>query len=282
MQAYEDSAVPAPGEQAPHARAVSAGRFRAVIADDEPLARGWVRRQLEGASEIEVVGEAGDGFQAMLAIDELSPDLVFLDVQMPGVDGFGVLEMLEGRPSPEVVFITAFDRYAVKAFDVNAVDYLMKPFSRTRFKTALERALARLQKRAEGGSESEVPEVTGLLGHLRRSGRYIQWLLVKTRDKSVFLKVPEIDWIEASRNNVLLHVGSQAHSFSATMKSLEEALDPNLFLRIHRSTIVNLTRVRELSPWFNGEYRVLLKDGTELTLSANHRSGLARFRRLNG
>lgn len=249
-------------------------RLRALIVDDEPLAREWVRGRLAEHEDVEVVGEAEDGFGAALAIEELRPDLVFLDVQMPGVDGFGVLQMLEGKRLPVVVFVTAFDRYAVRAFDVNAVDYLVKPFNRERFGKALERA----KERVRGGAER--PERERLLADLRASGRFLDWLLVKSGEKSVFVKLRDVDWIEAARNSVVLHVGEKEHVFATTMKALEEALDPDLFLRIHRSTIVNLERVKELQPWFNGEYRVVLKRGTELTLSATHRSSLARFRRI--
>jgi len=248
--------------------------IRAVIADDEPLARAWVRKRLEEDAGVEVVGEADDGFAAALAITEQTPDLVFLDVQMPGVDGFGVLELIAGKRSPVVVFVTAFDRYAVRAFEVNAVDYLMKPFSRERFASALERAKARLgAAEGRGGGEGR------LLAQLRSDGRSLEWLLVKAGERSVFLKAKDVDWIEAARNSVVLHAGGKDYAFVSTMKALEEALDPALFLRIHRSTIVNLERVKELQPWFNGEYRVVLKSGALLTLSASHRSALARFRK---
>jgi len=258
--------------------AVSRTRIRALIVDDEPLARSWVRRQLDEDDDVEVVGEAEDGFKAVTAVEELGPDLLFLDVQMPGVDGFGVLEMLGGESVPAVVFVTAFDRYAVRAFEVNATDYVMKPFSRERFRKALERVKERLRptRRAAGPDAG----VQGLMTHLRSSGRYPQWLLVKSGGKSVFVKVREIDWVEAARNHVVLHAGARELPFRATMKGLEDSLDPALFLRIHRSTIVNIERVQEMEPWFNGEYRVVLKDGKELTLSANYRSALARFRQL--
>jgi two-component system, LytTR family, response regulator len=249
--------------------------IRALIVDDEPLAREWVRSRLAEDPEIEIAGEAEDGFSAALAIQERDPDLVFLDVQMPGVDGFGVLAMLQGEREPVVVFVTAFDRYAVHAFDVNAVDYLVKPFSRERFETALSRAKARL---AAGPAERTGSE--RLLNDLRGRGRYLEWLLVKTGERSHFVKARDIDVVDAAKNNVLLQVGEKEYVFTSTMKALEEALDPAVFLRIHRSTIVNIERVKELQPWFNGEYRVVLKSGKERTLSATYRPGLSRFRRL--
>ncbi len=248
--------------------------LRVLVADDEPLAREWVRRQLEADADVELVGEAEDGFAAVEAIERLEPDLVFLDVEMPGLDGFGVLETLTRDPLPAVVFITAFDRYAAKAFDADALDYVVKPFSRARFRKALQKAKARHSGGAPG------PDREALRSRLRGSGRYLDWLLVKTGDRSVFVRVRDVDWIESARNNVILHVEKRAHTFAGTMKGMEEALDPSRFLRIHRSTIVNLERVRELQPWFNGDYRVLLRDGQELTLSAGYRASLARFRRL--
>lgn len=246
--------------------------LRALIVDDEPPARTWVRRQLEGDPEVEVAGEAGDGFAAVTAIEEHEPDLVLLDVQMPGLDGFGVLEMLAGRPLPAIVFITAFDRYAVRAFEVNAVDYLMKPFSRDRFARTLAKVKAQLAASAERAER--------LVSHLRRGGRRPEWLLVKSGERSRFLKLRDVDYVEAAKNSVVLHAGTESFPFRTTMKALEESLDPERFLRIHRSTIVNLERVKELEPWFNGEYRVILRDGRILTLSANYRSSLARFRSL--
>lgn len=248
--------------------------LRALIVDDEPPARTWVRRQLEGDPQVEIVGEAGDGFAAVTAIEEHEPDLVLLDVQMPGLDGFGVLEMLAGRALPAIVFITAFDRYAVRAFEVNAVDYLMKPFSRDRFTRTLDKVKAQLAGSAERAEK--------LVAHLRAGGRRQEWLLVKTGDRSRFLKLRDVDYAEAAKNSVVLHAGAESFPFRTTMKALEESLDPERFLRIHRSTIVNLERVKELEPWFNGEYRVVLRDGRILTLSANYRSALARFRSLPG
>ncbi len=220
-----------------------------------------------------IVGEAEDGFSALRTIEETDAELVLLDVQMPGLDGFGVLEMLRGQKLPAIVFVTAFDHYAVRAFDVNAVDYLVKPFSRERFAETLTRVKSRLKESARGAEE--------LASHLRATGRRPDWLLVKSGDRSRFVKVKDIDWIEAAKGSVLLHIGTEAVPFRATMTEVESSLDPARFLRIHRSTIVNVERVTELQPWFNGEYRVVMRGGTVLTLSANHRSELARFRSLS-
>ena len=250
--------------------------LRALIADDEPLAREWVRRQLEADEDLEVVGEAEDGFAAARSIEELAPDVVFLDVQMPGLDGFGVLSAIRSAAAPAVVFVTAFDRYAVQAFDVSAVDYVMKPFSRARFKAALEKAK---EAAGRGGSRRELE---ALRAHLASGGRHVEWLLVKMGERSVFLKLRDVDWVESSRNNVILHAGGRQHVFAASMKAMEESLDPAVFLRIHRSAIVNLEKVKEVQPWFKGEVRVMLADGTALTLSEGYRAALSRFRRLPG
>ncbi len=251
--------------------------LRTLIVDDEPLAREWLRNLLAREPGIEVVDEAGDGFRAVLAIQELRPDLVFLDVQMPGLDGFGVLETLGPRDVPAVVFITAFDQYAVRAFDVHALDYILKPFGQERLHAAVEKVRRRLSTEAAGEA---IQRLSALVEEVRATRSYPLWLLIRTEGKSFFVKVADVDWIEASRNNIFLHVGKAAHVYHETMQGIEGKLDPRRFLRIHRSTIVNIERVRELEPWFNGEYVVTLRDGTKLTLSASYRSSLKSFRRL--
>jgi two-component system LytT family response regulator len=192
---------------------------------------------------------------------------------MPGLDGFGVLRMLEGDPPPAVVFVTAFDRYAVSAFEVHAVDYLLKPVSPERLKEALERSKAALQKRS---SEDTAAQLLALLKEVRR---YPYWLLIKTDGRSHFVRVRDIDWIESKRNNVLLHVGSASYLYHDTTTGIEGKLDPSRFLRIHRSTIVNIERIKELHPWFNGDYSVTLKDGSKLTMSNGYKQKLKAFRR---
>lgn len=245
--------------------------IRTLIVDDEPHARDWVRSQLVKDPEIEVVGECGDGLEAALEVDALRPDLIFLDIQMPGLDGFGVLDALPPERLPAVVFVTAFDQYALRAFEVHAVDYILKPFGPER----LGAALARVKKRLAERQALEIRDgLASLLAELRTVRSYPEWLLVKGEGKSFLVRVREIDWVEASRNNVLLHVGKTAHSYRETTQGMEAKLDPKLFLRIHRSTIVNLERVQDLEPWFNGDTLVTLKDGTRLTMSATYRSRL--------
>ena len=250
--------------------------IRTLIVDDEPNARDWVRKQLADQPDVEVVGECGDGLAAVKAIEDIRPDLVFLDVQMPGLDGFGVLDMLGPERTPAVVFVTAYDQYAVRAFDANALDYILKPFGRERVREALQRARNRL------GADLPEPvrrRVESFLAEVPPEREPLRWLLVRQHGKSVFVRTQDIDWIEAARNNVKLHVGKETHVFRETMNALETKLDPALFLRIHRSTIVNLNRAREVHPWFNGEVALVLADGTRLTVGGSYRGRLRGFRK---
>lgn len=252
-------------------------KIRTLIVDDEPLAREWVRNGLQEEADVEIVAECGDGFEAVKAVTELKPDLMVLDVQMPGLDGFGVLASLEPQDLPAVIFVTAFDRYALKAFEAHAVDYLMKPFSSERLHEALERARAEVDR---SSSRDLKAALNALLEDIQRERAYPEWLLIKKDDRSVFLRVADIDWIESSRNNVRLHVGKEIYVFHETTSGIEAKLDPKKFFRIHRSTIVNIEKIKEMHPWFNGDYAVTLKDGTKLTLSSTYRERLKEFRRL--
>jgi two-component system, LytTR family, response regulator len=252
-------------------------KIRTLIVDDEPLAREWVRNGFQEEADVEIVAECGDGFEAVKAVNELKPDLMVLDVQMPGLDGFGVLASLEPQDLPAVIFVTAFDRYALKAFEAHAVDYLMKPFSSERLHEALERARAEVDR---SSSRDLKAALNALLEDIQRERAYPEWLLIKKDDRSVFLRVADIDWIESSRNNVRLHVGKEIYVFHETTSGIEAKLDPKKFFRIHRSTIVNIEKIKEMHPWFNGDYAVTLKDGTKLTLSSTYRERLKEFRRL--
>jgi two-component system LytT family response regulator len=251
-------------------------RLRTLVADDEPLAREWLRKLLALEPDVEIVGEVGDGFRAVLAVQELKPDVVFLDIQMPGLDGFGVLEMLGPREVPALVFVTAYDQYALRAFEVHALDYILKPFGQERLRATLERVRARLRSAATGDALESLSSLVEELHSLRAAPL---WLLVREDGRSHFVKSADIDWIEAARNNVVLHVGKAAHSYHDTMQGVESRLDRRRFLRIHRSTIVNIERIRDLEPWFNGDYVVTLRDGTKLTLSASYRSVLKALRK---
>ena len=252
-------------------------KIRTLIVDDEPLAREWVRNGLQSEPELEIIGECGDGFEAVKAIAADKPDLVLLDVQMPGLDGFGVLASVDPDKLPAVVFVTAFDRYALKAFEAHAVDYLMKPFSGERLHQAVERARAAIDRNA---SKDLKMTLRALLDDIERERQYPEWLLIKKDERSVFLRVEDIDWIESARNNVRLHVGKDVYVYHETTSGIEARLDPKHFFRIHRSTIVHIERIRDMHPWFNGDYAVTLKDGTRLTLSSTYRERLKDFRRL--
>ena len=249
------SAVPAEGP---------ANRIRALIADDEPLARERLRALLTRHPDVEVVGECANGAEAIEAIGELQPDLVLLDVEMPLLDGFGVLEALEPNALPAVVFVSAHDQYAVRAFESHAIDYILKPFDETRVDRALHRVRGQLT-RGQGARQID-PGLLSLLEEIRDRRRSDR-LVVKAGGRVVFLRTEDIDWVEASGNYVRLHVGTEAHLLRESMKNMERRLDPATFVRIHRSAIVNVDRIKELEPWFHGEYIVILRDGTRLTSS---------------
>jgi two-component system LytT family response regulator len=245
--------------------------IRTMIVDDEPLGRTVIREMLRGDGEIEIIGEYASGHEAIDAILRERPDLVFLDVQMPEVDGFDVLAAVESQQMPMVIFVTAYDQHAVRAFEVHAVDYLLKPFDRERFEKALQRAKAHLQQERR----SEVNDrILALLEEQKAKTKYLERLVIKTSGRVFFLKTDEIDWIEAEGNYVCLHVRKESYLLRETISSLEAQLDPQKFPRIHRSQIVNLDRIRELRPWSHGEYHVILHDGTELTLSRSYRERL--------
>jgi two-component system, LytTR family, response regulator len=250
--------------------------IRTLIVDDEPLARERLRTLLQQESDIEIVGECADGRQAITAIGADAPDLVFLDIQMPVLDGFGVIQSLEDRPLPAVIFVTAYDQYALRAFEVHALDYLLKPFTAKRFQKALERARAELV-RGENGKAGFEQRLINLLEDLNGEKKHPKRLVVKSSGRVYFLKIDEIDWIEAEGNYVRLHVGANSHLLRETMKGMEAALDPDRFIRIHRSTIVNTERIRELQPLFHGEYAVILTDGTRLVASRGPENRLRRM-----
>jgi two-component system LytT family response regulator len=244
---------------------------RVLIADDEPLARERLRSLLASEPGMEVVGECADGPSAIAAIQKLKPDLVFLDVQMPGNTGFDVIEAVGPSRMPFVIFVTAYDKYALRAFDVHALDYLLKPFDRERFEQAVARARQQLDRRSGGELERRLLE---LVQDLKPAAQKLERFVIKSGGRVFFVRASEIDWIEAAGNYVKLHVGTESHLFRETMNALEAQLDSDIFFRIHRSHIVNIERVKELQPWFNGEYVVFLKSGTRLTLSRGYREKL--------
>jgi two-component system LytT family response regulator len=262
--------------------------MRTVVVDDEPLARRRLARLLEAQDGIDVVAVCATGRDAVRAVREHAPDLLFLDVQMPELDGFGVLRELGGEGLPQVVFVTAYDQYAIRAFEVHALDYLLKPYTPARLATAVQRAARQLQAPRAAPAE----RLAELLEHLERERRALDArlsgggaasapaqghttrLLVKDGERMFFVPVERIDWLEAEGNYVRLHCGREAHLVRATLSGMEEQLDPSRFTRIHRSTIVNLDRVKEVRPWFAGDYLVKLHDGGELRLSRRYRDRL--------
>ncbi|HYE65769.1 MAG TPA: LytTR family DNA-binding domain-containing protein [Pyrinomonadaceae bacterium] len=250
-------------------------KIKTLIVDDEPLARRNLRALLKTDPDVEIIGEAGSGAEALRLIGKQSPDLVFLDIQMPEMSGFDVLEQIEAESIPIIIFVTAFDRYALRAFEVHALDYLLKPFDDARFEKALRQAkiqheqrdINRLGRRLLALLEERDVRQTG---HPRRAA-YLSRFMIKSASRVFFLKVEELDWIEAADYYAELHVGRKSYLLRETMNDLEAKLDPEKFFRIHRSTIVNLDRVKEMHAHFNGEYVVILQDGTELKLSRSRR-----------
>jgi two-component system, LytTR family, response regulator len=229
--------------------------IRTLIVDDEPMARASIAALLRGDPEIEIIGECGSGTEAIEAIRANRPQLLFIDVQMPGCDGFEVLERLGGAAPGTVVFVTAYDKYALKAFEVGAQDYLLKPFDDARFFRVLARARSQLQR-----SPAE--------------SRVLERIMVRSAGRVTFLRADEIDWIEAADYYASLHVGPRTHLVRRSMSDLERDLDPRTFCRVHRSAIVNVARVRELRLDANGEYEIVLDSGTKVRLSRSYREHL--------
>lgn len=234
--------------------------IRALIVDDEELARVRIRDLLAQAPDVEIAGECKDGAAAIRIIRDRPPDLVFLDIQMPEIDGFGVLRAVDAARIPAVVFVTAHDDYALQAFEYAALDYLLKPFDRERFEAALERARQRIRERE---TETFREQIGALLAALGR--KPLRRVVVKDGGRVSFVNVSEILWVEAQGNYVKIHTPRGSPLVRRTMSDIEERLDPTCFVRIHRSSIVNMERVRRLEAMPHGEYRITLDDGTELT-----------------
>jgi two-component system LytT family response regulator len=251
-------------------------RIKAIVVDDEPPARRNLRALLKGVPDIDLVKECGNGRDAVSSIREFQPDLVFLDVQMPEMDGFEVLEHLTNQPMPLIIFVTAYDQYALKAFEVSALDYLLKPFDDARFQKALSQARRQIEQQDASEVGRKLLTLMGSRDTKSEAARHLTRLMVKTSGRVIFIRVEEIEWIEAYDNYVRLHVAGKAHLLRQTMNELEAALNPEQFARIHRSTIVNLDRVKELHPHFN-EHLVILDDGTELKLSRTRREQLEQW-----
>ena len=250
-------------------------KISALIIDDEPLARKRIRDLLKDDEEVELAGECSSGSEALALIEQAKPSLVFLDIQMPETDGFELMEMMNASGlHPAVIFVTAYDKYALRAFDAQAVDYLLKPFSESRFRRAVQRAKDQIHQ-GNGGLLST--QLLALLREARPGKKYSDRLVIRSGGRALFLRADEIDFIEAAGNYLTLHVGKDNHLIRETMQNFEARLDPERFLRIHRSTIVNIERIKEFQPWFAGEYVVVLRDGRKLTLSRTYRARVQEF-----
>ena len=244
-------------------------QIKILIVDDEPLARQRIRMLLKGLEHVEIVGECPDGLSAVDSILDLKPDLVFLDVQMPEFDGFDVVHTIGPNRMPVVIFVTAYDQYAVKAFDVHAVDYLLKPFERSRFQIALQKAVREIgirQKRIHGKN------MRALMSSLMIENRFRDRIIIKSAGQTSVIKTGQIDWIESAGNYVKINTGNESHLLRHTMKQMEIRLNDKLFIRTHRSVIVNLERVREYKPGQYGDYIIILRNGARLPLSRRYKN----------
>ena len=266
-------------------------KIRVILVDDEPLALRGLKLRLQAFPEVEIIGECANGREAVKEIKAQSPDLVFLDIQMPGLDGFGVVRAMIGGPAPLFIFVTAYDKYAIDAFEANALDYIVKPVEEERLNDALHRAREALKSKAAASRESKLIEMLASLSDDDRDRikeliadpewtdkqRYSERLSFKDGSKVVMLDAQEIEWIDAAGDYMCIHASGKTHIIRETMKALQTRLDPVRFQRIHRSAIVNIDRVKELHPHSNGEYFIILDNGAELKLSRSYKDVVARF-----
>ncbi|MEP6907063.1 MAG: LytTR family DNA-binding domain-containing protein [Pseudoxanthomonas sp.] len=250
--------------------------FTALVVDDEPIARHAIVRLLRADPEIELLGECGDGASAVIAIRSQSPDLVFLDIQMPAMTGLDVVATLGAGNMPATIFVTAYEQYAVRAFEAHAVDYLVKPFSRERFADTLQRAKRRVSAGSGVGSPAEA-RILQTLDALRQRDDYLARIPVRVDEAVVFVAVDDIVWIKASRNTVLIHLADRVHELRETMATLAMRLDPRHFVRVHRSAIINVRRVKTIHPWFNGHHVVTMDTGQQLRMSRYQHEAFLRL-----
>jgi two-component system LytT family response regulator len=248
--------------------------IKAIIVDDEPLARKRLRTSLEPHANVHVVAECTNGAEAIEAIAEQDPDLVFLDIQMPEVSGLDVADQIPRDELPIIIFVTAYDEYALDAFERHALDYLLKPFDQERFDKALARGVDQFEQQEQAALAERLDQV---VDEIQQERGFQSRVMIKKANSIIFVPVEEIDWIEADGNYVQLHVGDKKHITRCTMRRMENRLDPEHYFRIHRSTIVNLNKVSSIEPWFHGDYKVVLHNGKELTLSRNYKRILKQF-----
>jgi two-component system, LytTR family, response regulator len=249
---------------------MKAAPIRVLIVDDEPLARKFIRRMLKDERDVDVLGEASNGKEAVAMIDKHDLDVVFLDVQMPEMDGFAVLESIPANKMPEIIFTTAYEQYAIRAFELHALDYLLKPFDQARFKDAIKHAKERLRSKQSAGRL----QIGALLESIRNKPEFLERVVIKAGGRITFLNTREINWIEADDKYVHLHTDKSNSMVRQTLSAMETQLDPKKFRRIHRSAIVNVERIKEMQPLFNGEHSIVLENGTKLTLSRNYKDKL--------
>ncbi|NNE39436.1 MAG: response regulator transcription factor [Marinicaulis sp.] len=263
----------------------------AIIVDDEPLALRGLKHRLAEFPEINIIDECANGREAVKSIKANSPDVVFLDIQMPGLDGFGVVRAMIGAPAPLFIFVTAYDKFAIEAFEANALDYIVKPVEEERLKDAIHRAREALKSKAATSRESKLVELLASLSadeqdrikelindpNWTEKQRYNERLSFKDGSKVVVLGADEIEWIDAAGDYMCIHAGGKTHIIRETMKALQHRLDPERFQRVHRSAIVNVGKVKELHPHSNGEYFLILDNGQELKLSRSYKDVVARF-----
>ncbi len=261
-----------------------------LIVDDEVLARRGLKLRLEKHEDVNIVGQCANGREALAAIPDLCPDLVFLDIQMPGMDGFDVVRQLQGDGMPLVVFATAFDQYAIKAFDVHAVDYILKPLDQAYLDRALQRVRRQLAQKSDANDKQRLLEVisdiTGkvpaemdewLAEGTELSPKYPDKIAIKDGGDITLVPIAEIEWVDAAGDYMCIHAAGQIHIMRITMKQLEVQLDPSLFQRVHRSTLINLNRVEKICSHINGEYHLILKGGTRLKMSRSYKDKIQRF-----
>jgi two-component system LytT family response regulator len=244
-----------------------------MIVDDEELARTRIRQLVQKDPDLEIISECSNGTLALEALPVKKPDVLLLDIQMPGLDGFGVLKKLNAASIPLIIFVTAFDEFAVRAFDLNACDYLLKPFKAKRFEEAMLRAKNALRNRDQ---KQWLERTSSLLESLAGNSRFLENFAIKDRGRILFVKSPEVDWIEAQDNYVRLHCGKETYLIRQKIGALQQELNPARFARVHRGAIVNVERIRELQQWFHRDYRIVLRDGTVVPLGRSYREGLRR------
>jgi two-component system LytT family response regulator len=251
-------------------------RIKALIVDDEPLARDRIRELLKDHAEVEIIDEARNGQEAIASVTNHNPDLVFLDVQMPDLDGFDVLQNLNPEQLPLIIFVTAYDEHALRAFDVHAVDYLTKPFDRKRFAEAIDQAKVVMK----GAKEPDTARILSMLQELRAGSRYLERFAIKNGETVFFVRAGDVDAFEAQGNYVRLSLANSSHLIRDTLNNIESQINPRMFVRIHRRTIVNIDRIKEVQTWARGEYRVVLLTGAHYTLSRSYRQHFEKFIKL--